>query len=228
MKRDIDLVVFDLDGTLADTIPDIAAGVAHVIARYGDFGDILPLVRASVGNGVYVLFERVYAALGIAADDREADVEIFKEYYAQNCAVKTRLYPGTLAALDALKEKGIALAVATMKPHKAAGEVLSALGIEGYFTTWMGQEDMLRPKPDPWCVAECARRCGTDAARTAMVGDSLMDVKSGLGAGALSVAVLGGYYDQQAMRQSGAHIILNDIADLPAALEEKMKGETEK
>ena len=75
MKQKIRLAVFDLDGTLADTIPDLAGAMAHILKKYGDFGDVEPLVRRSVGRGVYVLFEKVYGELGIDSQSRLADVE---------------------------------------------------------------------------------------------------------------------------------------------------------
>jgi len=99
LKRDIQLVIFDLDGTLVDTIPDISAALGRVIQRYGQFGDIQPLVRASVGNGVYVLFEKVYAALGIQGGDRARDVEVFKKDYTARCFEQSRVYPNTIPLL---------------------------------------------------------------------------------------------------------------------------------
>lgn len=211
MKQKIRLAVFDLDGTLADTIPDLAGAMAHILKKYGDFGDVEPLVRRSVGRGVYVLFEKVYGELGIDSQSRLADVEAYKAYYAAHCFQKTRLYPHTVAVLEELKRRGIHLAVATMKPREATHEVLRQTGLLPYMEAVYAQEDMERPKPEPWCVVHLAEKFGVPLSETAMIGDSLNDVGAGKAAGAVSVAVLGGYADPGEMRRSGADYVIDDI-----------------
>ncbi len=214
MKRNIQLVIFDLDGTLADTIPDLAAAMNETAKKYGKFGELEPLVRSSVGRGVYVLFDKVYRQLGIQSEDAGRDVEEFKAYYAEHCFEKSRLYKNTIRVLKTLREKGIHVAVATMKPKNATVTVLEKAGLMSYIEMHLSQEEMEEPKPYPWCVQECARRFGVDVAKTAMVGDGLTDVGAAKAAGALSIAVLGGYFDQEEIKHSGADFIIEDIGQV--------------
>jgi len=213
MKRDIRLAVFDLDGTLADTAPDMVVAMSKVTAKYGEFRDLGALLRSYLGEGVYVLFDKLYAHLGLPAEHAD-DIAAYKREYAANCTACSRPYPGTLPMLRGLKERGVQVAVATMKPKMATGKVLHDLGIEPYVDLWLAQDDMLRPKPDPWCVEECARRCGVSPQETLVAGDSLVDVQAAQAAGALSVAVMGGYFNQEAMRKSGADVTITDIKEV--------------
>ena len=115
----IKLVVFDLDGTLADTLPDIAGALEKVTAKYGAYGDLQQLVRKSIGNGAKKLVERVFDALGISKENLEADLAEYQALYAKDSCIDTVLYPNTLKVLEELKRRGIAMTVATMKPRVA-------------------------------------------------------------------------------------------------------------
>ena len=114
----IKLVVFDLDGTLADTLPDIAGALEKVTAKYGAYGDLQQLVRKSIGNGAKKLVERVFDALGISKENLEADLAEYRALYAKDSCIDTVLYPNTLKVLEELKRRGIAMTVATMKPRE--------------------------------------------------------------------------------------------------------------
>lgn len=220
MTHKVKLVIFDLDGTIADTIPDIAAAISKTIAKYGNFGNIEELTRKSIGNGARKLMERVYDALGIPRDDLDADLKAYEELYARENCIDTVLYPNTLKVFDGLKERGIKMAVATMKPRGATWGVLENLGVVPYMEHIFSADDMAAPKPDPWSVVESARRVGVLPEECMMVGDSMTDVGSGISSGAVSVAILGGYYDQEKMKNSGAMYSTYDIGDVLAIVDE--------
>lgn len=220
MSNQVKLVIFDLDGTLADTIPDIAAAISKTIAKYGDFGNIEDLTRRSIGNGARKLMERVYDGLGISKAELDADLKAYEALYARENCIDTVLYPHTMQVLEGLKARGIKMAVATMKPRGATWGVLENLGVVPFMEHIFSADDMAAPKPDPWSVEESARRVGVLPEECMMVGDSMTDVGSGINAGAVSVAVMGGYYDQEKMRHSGAMYSICDIGEVLTIVDE--------
>lgn len=216
----IKLVVFDLDGTLADTLPDIAGALEKVTAKYGEYGDLQQLVRKSIGNGAKKLVERVFDALGISKEHLEEDLAEYRALYAKDSCIDTVLYPNTLKVLEELKKRGIAMAVATMKPRESTKEVLEKMGIADYFSLVLSADDMQAPKPDPWSVYTCAKHVGISPEQALMIGDSMTDVGAGKASGAVSVAVLGGYSDREKMLKSGADYLVEEIGALLPILDE--------
>ena len=216
----IKLVVFDLDGTLADTLPDIAGALEKVTAKYGEYGDLQQLVRKSIGNGAKKLVERVFDALGISKEHLEEDLAEYRALYAKDSCIDTVLYPNTLKVLEELKKRGIAMAVATMKPRESTKEVLEKMGIADYFSLVLSADDMQAPKPDPWSVYTCAKHEGVSPEQALMIGDSMTDVGAGKASGAVSVAVLGGYSDREKMLKSGADYLVEEIGALLPILDE--------
>lgn len=207
-------VVFDLDGTVADTAPDIAASMEHILKKYGRYESLEELVRTCIGNGTTKLFGRIYERLGIPSEAIAADIADYKQYYQSHSYIKTRLYPHTLEVLNSLKKRGLKLAMATMKPREATRTLVEGSGMRDYLDLVIASDDMLRPKPDPWCVQECARKFGLQPDQLAMVGDGMTDVGAAKAAGSLSIAVLGGYFDQQAIQNSGADHIIGDLSEI--------------
>ena len=117
------------------------------------------------------------------------------------------------------------MAVATMKPRGATWGVLSNLGVVPYMEHIFSADDMAAPKPDPWSVIESARRVGVSPEECMMVGDSMTDVGCARNAGAVSVAVMGGYADQEKMRHSGAMYSIHDILEVLAIVDAINKNE---
>ncbi len=216
----VKLVIFDLDGTLADTLPDIVAALQTVIAKYGLQEEIGELVRRSIGNGARKLMERVYAALGISGEHLEEDLAEYRAFYAKNSCVDTVLYQNTLPVLKELQRRGIMMAVATMKPRESTHIVLEKLGILPYFSVVLSADDMKAPKPDPWSIYECAEKAGVMPKEALMIGDSMTDVGAGRASGAVSVAVLGGYSGRERMLGSGADYLVEEIGGLLPILDE--------
>ena len=214
MGRTCGLVIFDLDGTLADTLPDIAASVEGYLIKYGTYKLDKDLVRRSVGHGAKVLLQKIMEFEGIQPLDIDKDVEEYKAYFACHACQETRLYPHTLELLNRLKEQGVKLAVATMKPREPALTALEKLGISSYFSCVYAQEDMERPKPDGWVVREIAAKLQVPLSCTWVVGDGLTDVGAAKSAGALSIGMLNGYTLPEDMQKSGADYLFTDIIEV--------------
>lgn len=171
-------VIFDLDGTLVDSAPDIHAAVARCLAEDG-----LPALSAAqvarfVGNGVPVLIDRVMAACGMAAEpQRRADlIARFLEHYQAALSDLTTIYPGVPAALNALQQAGHPMALCTNKPAAAASSILRAFDLAQYFPVVVGGDSLAVTKPHPAPPPEAIRLLACDTA--IFVGDSEVDAET--------------------------------------------------
>jgi phosphoglycolate phosphatase len=211
-----DVVAFDLDGTLADTGPDLAAALNHALVRLGR-PEVSPAsVRRLVGSGARALLRRGLAATG---DAPEALVEegfpIFIDYYLDHICVGTRPYDGVEAALDALEAQGMRVALCTNKPEALTFALLSALGWEDRFDAVIGGDSLPVRKPDPAPLLEAVARAG--GGRAAFVGDSIIDAETARAAGLPFVAVSFGFSDGP-VEALGADAVIDDYAGLGPAL----------
>ena len=168
------VAIFDLDGTLVDSAPDLAAALSRLMAARGlpGFGreEVIPMI----GDGARVLVERAFAARGLAPD---ADaLPAFLSDYEGNAAIATRPFPGIPEALAALEAEGWALAVCTNKPEGAARALLDALGLSAAFAAIVGGDSLPVRKPDPGHVLGTIAAAGGDAARAVMIGDHANDM----------------------------------------------------
>ena len=175
------LAVFDLDGTLVDSAPDIHAALDRLVAGQGRPGFARPEVTAMIGDGVRALVERAAAARGIAFS--EALLAGFTADYTARAAEATALFPGIAAALEALAGAGWTLAVCTNTPAAATAALLGALGLAGRFAAGGGGDSFPVRKPDPAHLLGTIARAGGDPARAVMIGDHRNDVAAAQGAG---------------------------------------------
>ncbi len=203
--------VFDLDGTLVDSVPDIAAAVNRMLAARGLAPLDRPAVAAMVGDGLQPLIDRVFAARN-ATQDAAAAGEYLADYEA-NVLVDTTLFPGVTAALDVLNAEGWILAVCTNKPERAARLLLEALGIADRFAAIGGGDSFAKHKPDPAHFLGTVALAGGDPARSVMVGDHRNDVLAGTGGGAQAIFA-GWGYGRPGM-EAGAAAVAASAADLP-------------
>jgi len=206
------LLVFDLDGTLVDSVPDIAAAVNRLLAARKLSALSTPAVAAMVGDGLHPLIERIFAAHG-TTPDAAAAAEYLEDYEA-NVAVDTVLFPGMAAALETLVQSGWALAVCTNKPELAARMLLAALGIDHLFAAIGGGDSFAARKPDPLHLRATVALAGGDMARALMVGDHSNDVNAALGCAI--PAIFAGWGYGRAGMEVGAVAICPSPAELPA------------
>jgi phosphoglycolate phosphatase len=182
-------VLFDLDGTLIDSAPDIAGALNDLLTEEGRHPYVLAEVRRMVGEGVHRLIEKAFGETG--RTDILADR--FVELYNPRASLLTQPVEGAFAALDAFRAAGIPMAVCTNKPDESALQVLSDLDLLPYFSVVLGGTCGLPKKPDPAILLEAARRLGVKAAECLMIGDALPDVDAARAAGMPVWLVRSGY-----------------------------------
>ncbi len=206
------VLVLDLDGTLVDTVPDLAAALNRLMASRGLKPFDFTSTAAMVGDGVARLVEKAFAARGLVPD--AAAVAEFSQDYAAHAAVDSRLFPGVVEALPDLIAEGWRLAVCTNKPEGAARHLLDALGLSPLMAAVGGGDSFPVRKPDPAHLLATLAAAGGEAARAVMAGDHANDVVAARGAGLPCIFAAWGY-GPPAMAK-GAVAVARDIADMAA------------
>ena len=201
-----DTVAFDLDGTLADTAPDLAASLNHALVALGRAPVDPASVRYLVGHGARALLRRGLAATGDAQEELvERGFPIFIDYYAANICNGTRAYPGVDEALDELHAAGLGLALCTNKPEGLTHALLRALGWSDRFDSIVGGDTLPVRKPDPAPLRQAIALAG--GGRAAFVGDSITDADTAKAAGIPFIAVSFGFSDRPVEELGPARII---------------------
>ena len=214
------IAVFDLDGTLADTIHDLIATLNIVLEKEGLPHLPIEEGREMVGAGARALIERGLAAVGREATPARLDEmhRLFMAHYGENICVNTTLFPGVEAALGQLEDSGFRLAVCTNKYEAHSVELMRGLGIADRFSAICGRDSFAYFKPDPRHLTLTIERAGGDPDRAVMVGDSRTDIVTAKAAGIPVVAVSFGYTDVP-VRDLGPDRIIDHFAGLYAAVE---------
>ncbi|EPC00964.1 hypothetical protein L861_15515 [Litchfieldella anticariensis FP35 = DSM 16096] len=213
----IHLVTFDLDGTLIDSVPDLAVAVGLALADEGLPEPGESKVRDWVGNGSHKLLERALRdATGElpASDVHEAVHEAFLHHYGQAQSARTRLYPGVREALDALLAKDMRLALVTNKPHAFIDPILERFGLARYFGLCVGGDSLPQKKPDPAPLQHVARYFGVAPQHCLMIGDSRHDIEAGRQAGFRTLAVPYGYNHGEPVAESRPDAMVESLAEL--------------
>jgi len=187
-------IVFDLDGTLVDTAPDLTNALNDVLTRRGHVPVELATIRACVGHGARVMIEEA-----LRRADAEGDVDRmlaeFLVYYAANIANESRPYPGAVAALEGLAAKGATLAVCTNKREHLSRKLLEELDLARYFSSIAGRDTFAVSKPDPGHLTQLIALAGGKPSRAVMVGDSDIDILTAKAASVPVILVSFGYAD---------------------------------
>ena len=205
-------LVLDLDGTLVDSVDDLAASLNIVLAPRGFARTDRPEVTALIGSGARVLFTGILAARGLPFD--ELAFNAFLAHYTANAAVATRPYPGVTETLPVLAAAGWALAICTNKPEAPTRALLAALGLAPHFAAVGGGDSFPTRKPDPAHLLSTLEAAGGAVAGAIMVGDHANDVAAARGAGLPCVFAAWGYGPPT--MAGGAAAIADTFADLPA------------
>jgi len=192
------LLVFDLDGTLAETAGDLIATLNFILIREGLRKLPMEEARPMIGAGMRTLIKRGFSADGIALPDEKLEnlFLAFLAHYEDHIAEETRLYPGVVEALDRFEAAGWRFAVCTNKLEKTAIHLLNALGIASRFAAICGQNTFPVCKPDGDALKLTIERAGGEVTRAVMVGDSKTDIDTARNAGVPVVALTFGYTDQ--------------------------------
>ncbi|HLN23939.1 MAG TPA: phosphoglycolate phosphatase [Patescibacteria group bacterium] len=208
-------IVFDLDGTLVDSLPDMLRAMNGLLADLGRRAARPDEIRGWVGDGARVLVEHGLAATGGLPDQPVAElVARYIDHYRGHAAHETRLYPGVRETLEGLKAAGHRLAVCTNKPYALAVEVLEGLELSDLFVAVLGGDSVAVKKPDPGHLRATLAAMGAAEGRALMVGDSSNDVAAARGAGVPVVAVSFGYARIDP-RQLGADEVIDNFTQLP-------------
>ncbi|MEK7949518.1 HAD family hydrolase [Luteolibacter soli] len=210
-------LIFDLDGTLIDSLPGIAASLNRALVSCGLPSHPDSDVRRFIGNGSYELARKAMPD-GSLPDDI-LDVETaFKDDYALTWPEGTAPYDGIHECLDALATAGFKLAVLSNKPHPFTVEIVQRLFPGVPFDPVFGQRPDTPRKPHPDAALQIARYWGLPAERCRFIGDSTVDLETARGAGMPAIAVGWGYHDAPALLAAGAGEVLKKVTDLDAAL----------
>jgi phosphoglycolate phosphatase len=210
-------LIFDLDGTLADTSPDLLGATNAVLAARGRALLDLGHLRHMVGFGARALIHQAMAASGAPAGEEEmpALVEIFLAHYRAHIADGTRLFPHVAETLGLLKAQGARLGVLTNKPQELTDPLLPLLGLDAMFAAIYGAGRKPYTKPDPRIFHDVVTECGGGPA--VMIGDSITDLNTARAAGAPCILMSYGFTPVPAS-ELGADMVLDDFADLPDAV----------
>ena len=203
-------VLFDMDGTLLDTLADMAAAVNHILSVHGYPLRTVEEVRAFVGNGARKLMERALPP-DVTGDAFEALLEEYRQWYEAHACVKTAPYPGIPAVLAALHRAGVRCAVVSNKPDGATRELAARFfpGLPAF-----GQQDGIPAKPAPDMVYHALAELGVEASAAAYVGDSEVDVALARNAKLPLIAVSWGFRGREALEEAGAALVVDDAATL--------------
>nr|WP_284060473.1 phosphoglycolate phosphatase [Pseudomonas sp. NW5] len=211
------LVMFDLDGTLVDSVPDLAAAVDHMLLALGRAPAGCERVKLWVGNGAQVLVRRALAGSlaheGVDAALAEQALALFMDAYAGSHAL-TRVYPGVTETLERLRAEGVALALITNKPSRFLLELLAEQGLDGYFQWLVGGDTLAQQKPDPTALHWVMDKAGVAAGEALFVGDSRNDVRAAQAAGVTCVALSYGYNHGEPIARENPARVIDDLREL--------------
>lgn len=220
-------VIFDLDGTLVDSAPDLLAALNHALTVAGRPAVSLDELRHMVGRGARILLERALTATGGMPHEAEfeAMVNAFFAYYGAHLSDNTRPFEGVRETLETLKQRGALMGVCTNKPMQFAKPLLEDLGLAPYFSAIVGADSFPYRKPDPRHLTGTIDAMGAGGRQAVMVGDSIHDIAAAKDASIPVIAVSFGYTETPVSELDPDHII-DDFRELPKVLEKIARGET--
>ena len=214
-----DAIVWDLDGTLVESAPDLATALNALLNEHDCNGHPVDQVRPMIGAGVAKLIERGFRASGAPLDEAtcEALLPRFMEIYTACATDSTHLVPGAREAVLRIYNAGLRQAICTNKPLSVTLQILDALDVRGFFGAVVGGDSTPAKKPDPLPLQRCLQELGVPAKRAAMVGDSAADVGTARACGVPVILVPDGYTGVSA-DALGVDYTVQRLADIPGLL----------
>ncbi|HXF67712.1 MAG TPA: phosphoglycolate phosphatase [Burkholderiales bacterium] len=209
-------VMVDLDGTLADTIPDLAVATNMMLRELGRAEIAEPVIRTYVGKGIAKLVERALAGSlegGAPRAALERALPVFERCYAAVNGRHTVLFPGVIEGLRALRAMGLPLACVTNKAARFTAPLLERLGIAEYFAQVIAGDTLARSKPDPEPLLHAARAFGIAPREMLMIGDSVNDAAAARAAGCPVICVSYGYNEGRDVRELDVDAIVPSLAE---------------
>lgn len=201
-------VIFDLDGTLLDTLDDLASAANAALQRFGFPTHPSQAYRQFVGDGSPVLIQRALPPGRRDPATREHCLKAFLEIYARNWDRRTRPYDGIPEMLDALAAENVKMAILSNKPHAMALETVAKLLPRWHFKPLLGHRQNIPRKPDPAGALEIARHLKLPAADFIFLGDSGVDMQTARAAGMLAAGALWGFRSEDELQQAGAQTLI--------------------
>lgn len=202
-----DAIIFDLDGTLTDTLEDLKNSVNFAMRKFGFPERTIDEVRSFVGNGVRRL---IYSSVPEDTPDEisESCLDVFKEYYKDHSLIRTKPYDGIVPMLERLKKEGIKTAVVTNKMHEAAVDIVN-LFFDELIDVTIGQIDGVAQKPQPDGIYSALEKLGVSKENAVYVGDSEVDCITAKNAGIPCIGVTWGFRSREVLLENGADFIIN-------------------
>jgi len=221
-ERDLEgwTIVFDLDGTLVETAPDLIGTLNRLLAQHDLPAVPLESARNLIGHGAIALLKRGFEAAGAAWDEAASPVllKAFLADYLDHIADGSTAYPGAVEALDALSARGAILCVATNKPTDLAVALFDAIGLTRRFAAICGPQSVSARKPDAAHIRETVLKAGGDPAQAIMVGDSITDLDAARATGVPCILTTFGYTDTPAA-DLGADAVIAHFDALPGVID---------
>ena len=211
------LIIFDLDGTLIDSAPDLAVAVNYMLQQLGKESFSNETIDLWVGNGALTLVQRALSGsrtvdTSLDAAETEKALKIFLDFYAKNLCVSTLPYAHVPATLSALKAKGYHMAIVTNKPFDFVQPILNGLGLNEYFERILGGDSLEKKKPDPEPLLHVCETLNTKVEESLMVGDSKNDILAANACAMQSVGVTYGYNYGEDIASYKPTVIIDDFS----------------
>ncbi len=207
--------IFDLDGTLTDTVESLTYSVNATLSELGLSQITEEQCKAFVGSGARKLIER---SLKAAGDPEllhvEKAMEVYGRIFKENCTYHVTPYEGIVEMLDTLKALGVRLAVLSNKPHLQTKDVVKTFFGDDTFTCVQGQQDGIPRKPDPAAVFMIARELNVASEECLYIGDSDVDMQTGVAAGVTTIGVTWGFRSEEVLKESGAVYIVHKAEEI--------------
>ncbi|SHO81750.1 Phosphoglycolate phosphatase [hydrothermal vent metagenome] len=219
------LLIFDLDGTLIDSVPDLANAINFTLKKLNRDSFDEDIIRKWVGNGAITLVKRALSGSVDIVDNLDNElfqkaINIFLENYANNLCNDTKIYPNVKSSLEELKKRGYILTIVTNKPYKFIKPILESLDIEYLFEYYIGADTLDVKKPHPKPLLYVCNKFNIDIDNSVMIGDSKNDILAGISANIDTIGVTYGYNYNENISYYNPTIVVDNFEEILLSLED--------